>query len=102
MTSLAFALEQPFWVPPTLLDLFPRRLRWAATLTALVIARRAHAEPPPASSSPPVDASMALVAPRLISSPEVTYPEGAHGDAVVRLVLTVGRDGSVEAARAVE
>jgi TonB family protein len=38
----------------------------------------------------------------LISDAEVAYPQGAHGEAVVRLVLTVGRDGSVQTVQAVE
>jgi len=56
------------------------------------------APPPPAPSAPPSE----LVPPRLISSAEVAYPDGAHGDTVVRLVVTVARDGSVQVAQAVE
>ena len=61
------------------------------------------AEPPaPATpgdaQSPPSD----LTPPSLTSTPVVAYPDGAHGDAVVVLMLTVGRDGVVEAARAIE
>ncbi|WP_394830545.1 TonB-dependent receptor plug domain-containing protein [Pendulispora rubella] len=35
------------------------------------------------------------VPPTLTSAPEVPYPQGAHGDAVIVLVLTVNADGTV-------
>src|SRR5258708_31639142 len=92
-------LRHPIFLPRSR----PERARLALGLLALVVTSRARAEPPPAASAtPPADASTDLVAPRLISSSDVPYPEGAQGDAAVRLVLTVGRDGSAQAARAVD
>jgi TonB-dependent Receptor Plug Domain/Gram-negative bacterial TonB protein C-terminal len=53
--------------------------------------------PPPANSAP-----SDLTPPSLISEADVPYPEGARGDALVVLMLTIGRDGAVEAVRATE
>ncbi len=47
--------------------------------------------PPAASAS----ARPTLEPPRLLTPPDVAYPEGARGDAVVRLTVTVGDDGAV-------
>ena len=47
-----------------------------------------------AQAKPPANAP-ALVAPRLLGEPEVLYPEGAKGDALVALLLTVAPDGTV-------
>src|SRR5258708_39596772 len=92
-------LRHPIFLPRSR----PERARLALGLLALVVTSRARAEPPPAASAtPPADASTDPVAPRLISSSDVPYPEGAQGDAVVRLVLTVDRHGSVEAALALD
>src|SRR6185295_15058659 len=44
-------------------------------------------------------AASELVAPKLITSPNVAYPDGAGGEAVVVLVITVNADGSVRTAR---
>src|SRR5262249_51533630 len=54
----------------------------AALLLCLGLARRARADPP-------------IVPPRLPSSAEVAYPEGAQGDARVILILTIEKDGAV-------
>jgi len=43
-----------------------------------------------------------LVPPSLTSPAEVAYPEGAEGEAVVVLTLTIGRDGAVEDVRVTE
>jgi TonB family protein len=43
-----------------------------------------------------------LTPPSLTSSADVAYPQGARGDADVVLMLTVGRNGTVEAVRAIE
>jgi TonB family protein len=77
----------------------------ALTLAIGSVAAVASAEPPPsaAQAAPPtVSATSDLTPPSLISSADVTYPEGAHGDVVVVLMLTVGRDGTVESVRAIE
>lgn len=50
----------------------------------------------------PAAAPQPVAPPRLASSPEVIYPAGATGDAVVVLVLTINPDGTVRQARAVE
>jgi hypothetical protein len=68
-----------------------------ATLIAAFFAQfgasTALAEPPPAPTVlPPV------LAPKLLSDPSVSYPEGAHGDATVTLILTINADGTVRQA----
>src|SRR5262245_53035085 len=57
-------------------------LRTAVLLLCLGLARGARADPP-------------IVPPRLESSSNVAYPEGAQGDARVILVLTIDKDGVV-------
>ncbi|WP_104986966.1 TonB-dependent receptor domain-containing protein [Sorangium cellulosum] len=61
----------------------------------------ASAAPPDASAAPP-DASAAppdaLVPPTPLAPLGAPYPDGAHGDATVRLVLTVNADGTVRSA----
>lgn len=47
-------------------------------------------------------ASQGVTPPTLLGAPEVPYPEGQRGDAVVVLTLVVGKDGSVQAATPVE
>ena len=70
-------------------------MRWqtlAASLASLIFCdlcareRPAHAQ------------SADTVPPTLTSAPEVPYPQDAHGDAVVALVLTVNADGTVRSA----
>src|SRR5260370_14166700 len=72
----------------------------------ITVAAPAGAQPAPAaptgSANPNATTAPALVPLVLISSPDVAYPDGAHGDVVVRLVVTVARDGSVESVRVVE
>ena len=66
------------------------------------VARPANAEAPalPAQAAPsPSDAPSDLVPPSLITTPDVPYPDGATGDALVVLMLTVGRDGASALAR---
>lgn len=88
----------------------------ALALAAAALAPSARADPPAISAPPPpVDGAPAtkpapaadpattdLIPPSLVSSAEVAYPEGATGDAVVVLMLTVGKEGKVEAVRATE
>ncbi len=52
------------------------------------------------SPSPPLPVE--ITPPRLLGDAEVTYPEGAHGDAIVVLTLVVGPDGKVRSATANE
>jgi hypothetical protein len=52
-------------------------------------------EPPPPATAPPPTQNTAVVAPKLLSDPTVTYPEGASGDATVVLTLTIAPDGTV-------
>ena len=78
-----------------------------AAFAAISITAVARAEPPPPSApsapAPVVENTTSdLTPPTLVSTPDVAYPEGAHGDALVVLMLTVGREGAVEAARAIE
>ena len=78
----------------------------SAVLAAVTIAAVAAAEPPPADQSAPESrpesTTSDLTPPTLVSTPDVAYPQGAHGEALVVLMLTVGREGTVEAARAIE
>jgi TonB family protein len=73
-----------------------------AALVAWLIAPVLHAQetPPPARAQPPPPAD--IVPPTLVSNPAVAYPEGASGDAVVVLLVTVNDDGSVRSAKATE
>lgn len=53
----------------------------------------AEAAPPAVTAAaPPVDARP----PKLLGELDVPYPDGAHGDAVVRVVVTVRVDGTVQ------
>ena len=54
---------------------------------------------PPAPTAP---VPAGIVPPRILSSPEVAYPPGAEGDAVVVLTLTINADGGVRSAKATE
>ena len=82
-----------------------RSLR-ASVCAALILGTAiARAEPPPADRTPEravEGATSDLTPPSLTSTPDVVYPEGARGEALVVLMLTVGREGAVEAARAIE
>jgi TonB family protein len=62
-------------------------------------ARMARAQGSGATPAPATPAAV-VVPPRLLSEPIVPYPEGAQGDAVVVLTLTVNADGSVRTATA--
>src|SRR5579859_4686523 len=82
-----------------------RSTRGRVAAIVITVAAPANAQPAtvaPTASANPSATAPALVPPVLISSPDVAYPDGAHGDVVVRLVLTVARDGSVESVRVVE
>ena len=78
------------------------KLQLLASLFASAIAlatlspRAAHAQAAAATKAP------VLVPPRMISDPSVDYPQGAKGDSVVILTLTIGVDGSVTGAEALE
>jgi TonB family protein len=82
------------------------RVALRAALVAGSITLIAGAEPPPAPARAPDPAvettTSNLTPPRLVSTPDVAYPEGARGDATVVLMLTIGRDGLVESVRAIE
>jgi len=82
------------------------RMGASAALVAGSIAVIAEAEPPPAPPQAPqstVESTTSdLTPPSLASTPDVAYPEGARGEALVVLMLSVGREGAVEAARALE
>ncbi|WP_437975966.1 TonB-dependent receptor [Sorangium sp. So ce295] len=93
---------------------FLRRSTAAAALLASALAPcvaaaapdtpRPHAKPPEPSgdappAAPPPDAPpAALVPPTPLTPLGADYPAGAHGDATVRLVLTVNADGTVRSA----
>jgi hypothetical protein len=91
-----------------------RFARGSALCVALAlgsVASAAFADPPtkpspsqtPSAATSPAEPGVPdLVPPSLTSAAEVPYPEGARGDAVVILTLTISRDGKVEAARATE
>src|SRR3954470_9644729 len=80
-----------------------RHLGNSIALLVLVAAANAAATPTPPASAPsnssPPD-GLAIVPPKLLTSPDVTYPEGASGEATVVVVITVNADGSVRGARA--
>ncbi|MDF2692934.1 MAG: TonB family protein / TonB-dependent receptor [Labilithrix sp.] len=61
-----------------------------------VVAAQPLPTPPP--SGPTAPTGVAVEPPKLLSDPEVPYPEGAKGDATVILVLIVGEDGAVRSA----
>ncbi|WP_437621635.1 TonB-dependent receptor domain-containing protein [Sorangium sp. So ce1151] len=64
--------------------------------------------PPPSHQAPPAEPSRealpadGLVPPSPLTPLAAGYPDGAHGDATVRLVLTVNADGAVRSAIAEE
>jgi hypothetical protein len=80
------------------------RVRRLGSITAMIVATiaAAAAAEPQATASPVEERATDLVPPRLASRSTIPYPEGAHGDALVVLMLTIGRDGAVQAARAIE
>ncbi len=84
--------------------MLPRFPAWSvptAMVLALTPTGRAAAQPrsgPRAAKPAPVKQHV-IVPPKLTSPAVVNYPDGAKGDAVVVLVLTVGKDGAVRAAR---
>jgi TonB family protein len=53
---------------------------------------------PRAEPGPPAPASVPVEPPKLLSDPDVPYPEGATGEATVMLMLVVGADGTVTSA----
>ncbi len=69
---------------------------FATSLVTPAAGAAPDAPPAPPAPAPPEG----VLAPRLIDGPSVAYPDGAAGDAVVLLTLTVGVDGSVHAATA--
>ncbi len=76
----------------------------AGAALALVMApagAAAQPAPPPASPKPPA-APPVIVPPRPVTPIHADYPQGATGDAVVVLVITVASDGSVRGARVVD
>jgi TonB family protein len=67
------------------------KLRSWLVVTALALA----ASPSRATAQAPASKPPTLVAPRLVSAPEVPYPEGAKGDAEVVLRLVIDESGAV-------
>ncbi len=65
----------------------------ASLLAIALFAGDAHAQAP--TAPPPPVAPPAPVPPHLLGDGEVAYPDGATGEARVRLVVTVGPDGRV-------
>src|SRR5262245_23151219 len=63
------------------------------TLLLLAGEARAQSDPAPATRAAPV-----IVPPKLLSTADVPYPEGATGDASVILVVVVSAAGSVVSA----
>jgi TonB-dependent receptor-like protein/TonB-like protein len=64
----------------------------AAALAVIACAAEIAAQPEPPAPAPP--APITAVRPKHVT--EVPYPEGAHGDAKVVLVLAIGADGVVQ------
>lgn len=65
--------------------------------------------PAPSGSAPPAGSSAApsapppgVVVPKLVTAPDVPYPEGAKGDATVALTVVVAKDGTVREATPTE
>jgi TonB family protein len=54
------------------------------------------------AQSPNEPAQTNVVPPRRVSTSEVPYPDAGHGDAIVVVILTVGSDGAVREAKAIE
>ncbi len=70
---------------------FPGFIHPLLALSLLLVPSFAQGQDkPPASAQSPV-----LVPPRILGTPDVTYPEGGQGAAEVILVLTVQKDGHV-------
>jgi hypothetical protein len=81
----------------------PLRRPLAAALFALGLAlpaRRWAAAQGQEPAKPPVSAPVPVVPPRPLTPLHADYPEGAHGDADVVLVLVINADGSIRKARA--
>ncbi|MEZ4225396.1 MAG: TonB family protein [Polyangiaceae bacterium] len=55
---------------------------------------------PAAAAADPVPAPPSIVPPKLLDSTDVSYPEGAQGDARIVVTLVVGKDGKVREASA--
>ena len=66
------------------------------------IAATSAAEGSSPTSATPLSASVPVVPPRLLTSPDVPYPASETSDAIVVLVMTIRADGSVKAVRALE
>jgi hypothetical protein len=77
-----------------------KRAACSAALLLSLAARDAEAQTPAAPSVAPVApvAPAAVVAPRMLSEPDVPYPEGASGEAEVAVVLRVEESGAVSEA----
>ena len=78
-----------------------RRRTWATRATGAALAlvvTRASGQAVPEAPRAPTEA-VSVVAPRLLTDPEVPYPDGATGEAEVPVVLLVGVDGRVAEAR---
>lgn len=89
-----------------------RAVVWLVVAAALLrlgptvaLAQPAPPEPPRLGRAPAAPAApdvRAVVPPTLLNAPVVPYPEGAHGDAQVSLVVVVDKDGSVRDATPAE
>ena len=82
------------------LDRWPRTRRRQITRVAFaalvgMLAIDASAQPTPASARTRRAADRARTPPKLLSRPDVPYPEGASGHAVVLLTLVVDQEGNV-------
>ncbi len=77
---------------------------WVAASLALAAAQsvvpQLLAQPAPAEAPPPAPAAPVIVAPKLLSSPDVPYPEDGAGDARVVVTLVVDATGVVTEATA--
>ncbi|HVJ16696.1 MAG TPA: energy transducer TonB, partial [Polyangiaceae bacterium] len=70
-----------------------------ASCLTLLLTTPLLAQPAPAPAPAPAPKPAAVVVPpKLISEPEVAYPEGASGDARVVLVIVVNPEGGVDSA----
>ena len=65
---------------------------FAAALALVALAGRAHAQPATSADAPGVP----VMPPRQRAAPAADYPEGASGDGVVVVTVTVGIDGAVD------